>query len=229
MSEPTGQPATGGPANTGAPAGGNPSTTSASTPPAGAPAGQPSTGTGATGGTGPTDAESIDALPAWAQQQIRSLRAENANARTKAKADAATEERNRVLAEIGKALGFTPDSTPDPEKLTKDLTDLSSKHRGALVELAVLKVAPKAKGNAAALLDSRSFLDSIGRLDPAAEGFADQVEAAIAQAVRNNPLLGVGTPAGSSGGAIPGGTGDAGGDESEETILKRIRATRGVR
>lgn len=225
MSETTTQPADGGQPSTTAPAGTVPATST--TPPTGQPTGQP--GTGATGGTGSTEAESFDALPAWAQQQMRALRAENASARTKAKTDAATEERNRVLAEIGKALGFTSDSTPDPEKLTKDLSDLSAKHRGALVELAVLKVAPKAKGNASALLDSRSFLDVVGKLDPTADGFADQVEAAIAQAVRNNPLLGVGTPAGASGGAIPGGTADAGGGESEEDIVKRVRATRGIR
>lgn len=226
MSEisPEGGQQTGGQQPGTAPAGTTPNTST--TPPAGQQQGAP--GATPTGGTGPTEAESIDALPAWAQQQIRQLRAENASARTKAKTDAAAEERNRVLAEIGKALGFTPDSTPDPEKLTKDLSDLSAKHRSALVELAVLKVAPKAKGNAAALLDSRSFLDAVGKLDPTADGFADQVEAAIAQAVRNNPLLGAGTPAGPSGGPINGGSGDGGsGEESMEDIQKRVRASRG--
>lgn len=184
---------------------------------------------GTNDGAGQQGQERIEDLPPWAQRLIATTRREAAGARTSAKATAADEARNEILQKLGRALGFTQDETPDPERLAKDLQERDGKLREATVQLAVLRAAGRAGGDPDALLDSRSFLASLHGLDPAAEGFAGQVEAAIAQAVRDNPRLGIGTPVTKSGGEISGGSSEAPARDGElswedaEKLAKRSR------
>jgi hypothetical protein len=204
--------------------------------------GQQAGGTGGTGGTGQGQqgnqqngqqgqsggsGQSVDDLPDWAQKLIKDARSEAGSARTNAKATAAQEARDQLLQELGKALGFVKDQPLDPAKLAEDLAAKDGKLKDTTVQLAVLRAAPKVGGDPEALLDSRSFLDSLSSLDPASDGFAGQVSAAIAQAVKDNPRLGAGTPVGSGGGEIQGGTREGGGGGSWEDIQKRVRAGRG--
>lgn len=166
----------------------------------------------------------IESLPEWAQKLIRDTRSEAASARTSAKEAAAKEARETLLAEIGKALG--QEDKLDPEKLKADLESSSAKHRGALVELAVVRAAGKAGADVDALLDSRAFVARLDKLDPSADDFAAKVTEEIAAAVRDNPKLSAGQPATRSGGQVQGGAGDSGGEESWESMEKRARAGR---
>jgi hypothetical protein len=190
--------------------------------------GQPGgTGGGEQGGsTGDTKA-GIDSLPEWAQEEIRKARREAGDARVNAKRTAAEEAKAAVLAEIGKALGFAKDEKPDPEKLTAQLEELTRRQSAALVENAVLKAAGRVNADAEALLDSRSFVDRVTKLDPAADDFAERIGEEIKRAVKDNPRLSAGTPATRTGGEITGGSGEkSGGGEGWDDIEKLVRRKR---
>lgn len=53
----------------------------------------------------------------------------------------------------------------------------------------MFRVAGKHHADADALLDSRSFLNKVKDLDPTADDFASQVDAAVKAVVENNPKL----------------------------------------
>lgn len=114
-------------------------------------------------------------------------------ANTRAERDAEKAKRSQVegtLAAIAKALGLDDgESKPDPEALTRQLTEAQDAQRVTRVELAVYRMAAKAGADPDALLDSRSFLDAVKDLDPSAETFADSVKAAISEAVKGNERL----------------------------------------
>lgn len=138
----------------------------------------------------PAETGKVEDLPEWAQKIIRDSRDEAGKARTTAKANAAAEARTALAQEIGKALGLVKDDeTPDPAKLTEQLTTAQTAQRAALVELAVFKAAGNHKADPAALLDSRAFLASVTDLDPSGSDFAAKVDAAIKAAVDGNPKL----------------------------------------
>lgn len=122
--------------------------------------------------------------------QIRDLRAENARDRTTARDNAAQQARDEVVQSIGKALGIIEDGadTPDADKLTEQLTEQTQTAKQAQLELAVYKAAadPELGADAAALLDSRSFLEEVQGLDPTK---TDNIVAAIKAAVKDNPRL----------------------------------------
>lgn len=188
---------------------------------------QGGTGSGAQGGTSGDTKAGIDSLPEWAQEEIRKARREAGDARVNAKRTAAEEAKASLLAEIGKALGFTKDEAPDPEKLTAQLEEMTRAQKTALVENAVLKAAGKAGADVEALLDSRSFVDRVGKLDPAADDFAERIGEEIKTAVKNNPRLSAGTPATRTGGEITGGTGEKSGDGSSwDEVEKLVRRKR---
>jgi len=166
----------------------------------GAPASQApqSTDTGAdTGQTGPqntaqdgqsTGDRDISSLPEWAQKMIRDARAEAAKSRTNAKQAAAEQARQDLAQQIGRALGLIKDGddAPDPAALAEQLASAQAEGRQARVELAVYKAAAKADADPVALLDSRSFIDSLKDVDPSDD---DAVAKAIRQAVEKNPRL----------------------------------------
>jgi hypothetical protein len=97
------------------------------------------------------------------------------------------------LAAVAKALGLDTGEKPDPEALAKQLTAAQDTARTTQVELATYRRAAKAGADPDALLDSRSFLDSVRELDPASATFGDDVEAAIKKAIKENARLKAGS------------------------------------
>lgn len=152
--------------------------------------------------------------PAKAQAEIERLRSENAKARTNAKQQAADEARQSLAQQIGKALGLVKDDEPaDPAQLTQQLTATAAEAKQAKLELAVFRAAATSGANAAALLDSRSFLSKVESLDATDEA---GITAAIAAAVQNDPRLKA-TP-----GAAPvGGAQQVGGGSAQTRIYTR--------
>ena len=136
---------------------------------------------------GPNDPVDISSLPANVQKLITGLRTENASSRTKAKTTAAEEARTAVLKQIGEALGIT-DGTPDPAKLTEQLTRSQEDAVTAQIELQVLRTASRLGANADRLLDSLSFRDKVDALDPAGD-FGQQLQDLITAEVASNPVF----------------------------------------
>jgi hypothetical protein len=135
--------------------------------------------------------EDVSALPEWAQRQIRDLRAEAGKSRTTAKQTAADEARTEMAAQIAKALGIqTGEQPPDPAALTKQIEQAQAQAWRSGVELQVHRFAGRLGGNADALLDSLSFIDSLDDLtevDPRSADFATQLEAKVQAAMERNP------------------------------------------
>ncbi|MFB8415437.1 hypothetical protein ACFT43_05020 [Streptomyces albidoflavus] len=144
----------------------------------------------------PTDGDETT-LPAWAQKALSDARAEAGKGRVTAKQKAADEARQEIAQQIGKALGLVQDDgPPDPAKLTEQVADLSGQLRAARSELAAYRAAGAEGANAPRLLNSRSFADKLAALDPAAEGFDDQLKKLITDEVATDPDLYRAAPAG---------------------------------
>lgn len=157
--------------------------------------------------------------PETAKAEIERLRKENGAERVNAKAKAADEARNELLAQINKALGKEEEPL-DPAKLTADLAASQQAAKQARVELAVFKVAPAVNGDPAALLDSTSFLKSLESVDPTDTA---AVQAAISAAVEANPRLGV-TPGTRTPAPIPGQGSSANGIPSQADLIALAQA-----
>lgn len=153
-------------------------------------------------------AEKVEDLPEWAQRTIRDLRKESGDRR--AQATTAETERQKLLDGIATALGIKPEGaqTPKPEELTQQLTAAQAAQRQTAVELAVYRTASKHQGDPDALLDSRSFLDTVKDLDPTANDFAAKVDTAIKTAVEANQKLKAGRAPGASSVDHAGGPGE---------------------
>lgn len=174
---------------------------------------------GQQGGTQRTDLES---LPADVKALIADLRRENATTRTKAKEQtqsAAQQAEQATLQRLAVALGLKGDEKPDAEKLSKDLESRTSKLRETQTQLAVIRTAAKVKGDPEALLDSNSVMSKIGKLDPDDEDYSSEVERILAEAVKNNPRLGLGTSVG-AGGRDMGSAGSASGQDTRSPDRK---------
>lgn len=163
-----------------------PAATPSPTEPQGTPATPPGADPAASGG------QQVEDLPDWAQKIIKDARDDAAKARVNAKNSAADEARKALTNDIAKALGIVTDETPAEDQLTPEqLRDLLSGERTtakmARTELAVYRAAQGGSNfNAAALLDSRAFLDSIKDVDPTdSEALATK----IAEAVQAQPWL----------------------------------------
>ena len=150
----------------------------------------------------------VESLPEPVQKMIRDLRKEAGDRRT---ALTAAEQRQQdVVRAFAKAAGIAlpdDDKGPDPEALTRQLTAAQTAQRQAAVELAVYRAAGKHQGDPDALLDSRTFLRAVENLDPAADDFAVNVDAAIKATVEANPKLKTGQVPGASGADHTGRTG----------------------
>jgi hypothetical protein len=196
-------------------------------PTAGAPVpGQPAPSTGAPAPTQapPTDptaqppaadppGRSIESLPEWAQKEIRDARGEAGTYRTQLRdAQTAQTQQAELLNSVAKALGLKTDGKPDPERLAADLESVKGTARQTQIELAVYRAAGPAGAKPDAVLDSRSFMQSVVDLDPASKTFGDDVAKAIKAAVDSNPLLKAEqkapAPPGPSGAPLNGGPGD---------------------
>lgn len=137
----------------------------------------------------------VEELPDWAQKLIRDTRNEAATNRT-AKSEA-EQRQQELLAGIAQALGLKKDEPPpDPAALQQTLSEREARiasveadSRSKDVELAAWRAASEQGANAVALLDSRSFVAAVGQLDPSADDFQAQLDAAVKKALENNPAL----------------------------------------
>ncbi|MFI8299997.1 hypothetical protein ACIGCZ_29135 [Streptomyces nigra] len=160
------------------------------------------------------------------QKELKAANGDAAKARTTAKKAAADEARNEIVQELGKALGLIKDdkdTPPDPAALKAQIESATAAHRSTALELAVYRGAAKAGVDPDAITDSRAFMASIKDLDPADEGFAKAVTAAMKKAAEDNPKLKAAVPAPKrSAGDFNGG----GGSSSEPEDIDTIRAER---
>lgn len=147
----------------------------------------------------------IESLDPRVQKIIHDTRAEAKNNRTAAQTAAQTAQQE-LTDKIAVALGLKPDAATDPAALTAALTEAQGKASAAARELAIFKAAAAAGADPARLLDSNSFMTSIGQVDPA-DGAA--VTAAITAAIAANPLLKAVQTAAASGTEL-GGPGETG-------------------
>lgn len=146
-------------------------------------------------GSAPAEPTKVEELPDWAQKLIRDTRTEAATNRT-AKTEAETRQQE-LLDGIAQALGLKKDDAPpDPNTLQQTLAEREGRIataeidlRAKDVELAAWRSASQQGANAVALLDSRSFVSAIGKLDPTADDFTKQLDAAVKTAIESNPAL----------------------------------------
>lgn len=124
----------------------------------------------------------------------------------KAAADKAAADLKAVLDAIATATGQKP-ADVDPAKLTAELAQARTAARTTQVELAVHRAAGKLGIDGDALLDSRAFAKAAEALDPDADDFAKQVEAAVKDAAKGNPRLKTSTGPAQSGGDFTGSPG----------------------
>lgn len=158
------------------------------------------------GSAGDTEPQDVASLPAWAQKVIADTRSEAATHRTKA--TTAAETHQATMDKLATALGLKPDDDPAAAAKTageeRDAAQAVSKNLAA--ENAVLRMASKNGANPESLTDSRSFMKMLEAIDPVADDFAAQVDAAIKAALEANPALKTGPPTPArSGGPVGGG------------------------
>jgi hypothetical protein len=174
-------------------------------------------GSGKDAGQGKDGGDDLAATVKRLEKDLADARKDAGKARTDAKKQAADDAVSAITKQLGKALGFVKDDAPpDPKALAdaiaqKDtaLSEKDSVIRAKDVELAVWSRAGKLSAKAGALLDSRSFLREIAELDPSEKGFTTALDAAIKDALKENPTaFGTTQPAGKSGGDLSGGTGE---------------------
>ncbi|MFF3558962.1 hypothetical protein ACFYXS_02820 [Streptomyces sp. NPDC002574] len=161
-----------------------PETQNPQQPPAGPPAGSGGQGDGGTGKAPKFEGE-FD--PAKAARLVENLRTEVEQERTKR-----TEMETKFsgfMDNFTKLFGGGEEKQLTPEQIAQKAQESDKTAREATVKLAVFQTAGKHGGDAEALLDSASFSKAIGKLDPSADTFAANVEAAIKKAVEGNPRL----------------------------------------
>jgi hypothetical protein len=160
-------------------------------PPAGQPAAPPQ-----------GEPQDVSALPEWAQKIIKDTRTEAAKSRTDkqtaAQAAAAAESQK---AAILKALGLADDGTEevDPSALTAQIDQYKAVAWESSVESHVVRLGQTLGLDADALLDSNSFLNSLGELvdiDPSSGDFRTKLEAHLKTFAASNPTKFKATPAG---------------------------------
>lgn len=163
----------------------------------------------------PQPAGGIEDLPEWAQKEIRSLRNEAANYRTRskdveaAKADElkaaqekAEQERNQLIQDIGKKLGLVEDETNDPQKLIEAAVEreqAAAKERDQMRDTltkyrrndAMRSAVEKVDGNVdTTLLNALLNSDNAyTQLDVDADDFESQVEKIVTQKLESHPSL----------------------------------------
>ncbi|MFJ3834450.1 hypothetical protein ACIPY6_02915 [Streptomyces sp. NPDC090054] len=166
------------------------------------------------------------------ERELHTARSEAGKARNQAKQQAADDAVKDITQKLGKALGLVSDDTPpDPAKLAeaisqKDaaLTEREAALRAKDVELAVWTRADKAGARAAALLDSRAFVRTIGDLDPSDKTFTAALDDAIKTAVKGNPAFAVTPAATASGPDLSGGTREGSAKQRNGSLAGAIRS-----
>lgn len=129
------------------------------------------------------------------QAQIDEWKGHSRTWEQRAKANAEAAQGKQVgedqLKKIAEALGLAPEQ-PDPAKITEQLQRAQAEKAELARQNAVLLAAHSAGADAAALLDSKSFLNAISNVDPTD---AAAVKAAVEAAVAANPRYAVAAPA----------------------------------
>lgn len=128
------------------------------------------------------------------REYVEKLRAENAKYRTKAKetAEAKDAERDQLIQQIGKALGFVDDTPEDPTKLieaaTAERDQLAAQLRQYKVNDAIRNAAPTGTDIPllTALLNSNN---SLSELDLSSDDYHAQVAQAVTTALDTHPNL----------------------------------------
>lgn len=129
-----------------------------------------------------------------------------AKARTTSKANAAKEERTKLLAEFGKVLGIT-DEEPDAAKLTESLSAARTEADTAARERDAIRIARRLGADDETMLDSASFLAKLHKLDRRGDTYTEDLAALMAKEVEDNPRF---KAAGAKPAAATGGGGEFG-------------------
>lgn len=160
-----------------------------------APQSEPQNGSGTrqndSGGQGKPPKFEGEYDPDKAARLVTNLRSEVETERTKR-----TELETKFTAfmdNFAKLFGGDSKQELTPEQITQKAQESDQQAREATTKLAVFQVAGKHGADPEALLDSASFVRAVGKLDPAADTFAANVESAIKAAVEKSPRLKAGT------------------------------------
>lgn len=141
-------------------------------------------GTGTSeGGAAPDYKAMYEASQADATKWKALSRKHEKQSQANADADKVAAERQDSLNKVLSALGLDTggDKTPDVSAVTAQLQQAQAEGRARAVELAVLRAAGRNGADGDALLDSRSFLNSLKDVDPTdSAAIADAVKAAVA-------------------------------------------------
>jgi hypothetical protein len=155
--------------------------------PSAAPPPQPAPATPPAGDATPPPVTDWQAEAARLQAEAERWKGHSRDWETKAKANLTAaqqaEANKEQLAKVAAALGLAPDTPPDPEQIAAELAAAKAQTAQLARERAVLLAAGPAGADAAGLLDSRAFTDSIKSIDPAD---TDAITAAIKTAVAVN-------------------------------------------
>lgn len=156
------------------------------------------------------EAQTVDALPDWAQKLVRDARKEAGDHRAKA-LTAADEATKNLTSQLAKALGLAKDDEPlDPAKLTEQLSAKDQAIRDLKVERALDKAARKVGADEDLLDAVLTRKGALAGLDPSADDFTQQLDALVKAEVDANPKLKAARAAGASGVELSGGTGEQG-------------------
>ena len=137
-----------------------------------------------------------------AVREFRDARREAANYRVQSREQ--QEQQAEAMKSLAKAFGIdvADDQPPDPQDLQQRIERYHASERQARVELAAYRSAGRQGADADALLDSRTFMDRVAALDPDADDFGEQLDAAVAASLEANPKLKT-SPGGGSNGRGP--------------------------
>jgi hypothetical protein len=164
----------------------------------------------------------IEDLPEDARAYLRAQVADaEAKARTTSKANAASEERTKLLGEFSKMLGLTGDDKPTVEQLTAALNSTKAEAAQARREKDASSAIRKAGGDDDGMLDSSSFLAKLAKIDPAADTYKADLAALVVAEIEANPRFKARAATGSTGatGEFGGGNGTAGGGSKTEAEM----------
>ena len=152
-----------------------------------------------------------------AVKEFRQARREAANYRTQSREQ--EQQQADAMKGLAKAFGLElkDDEPPNPEELQQQIQQSQDDARTARVELAAYRSASRHGADPDALLDSRTFLAKVDGLDPGADDFDEQLDAAVTASLEANPRLKA-TP-----GGRPNGTADQGVRGNDKTRDEQIR------
>lgn len=151
---------------------------------------------------GDTTPEGIDALPAWAQKEIRAGRKGEAKYRTRAKeyedaVSTAQAEKDELIQQVGKAFGFIKDEDTEQVQADQLVDKLTQERDGYQQQLRELKQGAAIRDAAdAAKVTDKKLLEAVLRSDNAfneldinADDFNAQVAARVNTAIESHPAL----------------------------------------